>query len=160
GWMFEVVFDYGEHEPDAPGPAEAPGRTWHCRHDPFSSYRAGFEVRTYRLCQRILLFHHFGGEPGVGRDCLVRSLDLTYRGDPQRGQRVASFLATVTQTGYVRRGNGYLRRSLPPLELAYAELPSPAGLEVTEAAPEEAAHLPEGLNGADSQWIDLDGEGL
>ena len=48
------------------------------RDDPFSSYRAGFEVRTGRLCQRVLMFHHFAGEPGVGNDCLVRSTDFTY----------------------------------------------------------------------------------
>ena len=29
---------------------------WSCRNDPFSSYRSGFEVRTYRLCQRFLMF--------------------------------------------------------------------------------------------------------
>ena len=32
---------------------------WPYRSDPFSTYRAGFEVRTYRLCQRVLMFHHF-----------------------------------------------------------------------------------------------------
>ena len=42
------------------------GKPWACRHDPFSSYRAGFEVRTYRLCRRVLMFHHFPDEPGVG----------------------------------------------------------------------------------------------
>ena len=49
------------------------------REDPFSSYRAGFEVRTYRLCQRALMFHHFPDEAGVGNDCLVRSADGTVR---------------------------------------------------------------------------------
>jgi hypothetical protein len=42
--MFEVVFDYGEHDTDAPSPM-TPGE-WRFRDDPFSSYRAGFEVRT------------------------------------------------------------------------------------------------------------------
>jgi hypothetical protein len=55
-WLFEVVFDYGEHDPDVPLPEE-PGNLWPCRNDPFSSCRAGFEVRTYRLCQRVLMFH-------------------------------------------------------------------------------------------------------
>ena len=32
---------------------------WACRADPFSTYRAGFEIRTYRACQRILMFHQF-----------------------------------------------------------------------------------------------------
>src|ERR1044072_4038079 len=59
-WLFEVVFDYGEHALDDPHPAEQ--SEWLCRHDPFSSYRAGFELRTYRLFQRILMFHHFPEE--------------------------------------------------------------------------------------------------
>jgi virulence plasmid B protein len=74
-WLFEVVFDYGEHDPDAPTP-EAPGKHSPRRNDPFSSYRAGFEVRTYRLCQRVLMFHHFPNEPEVGANCLVRSTGL------------------------------------------------------------------------------------
>ncbi len=48
-WMFGVVFDYGEHDADAPGSNDS--GVWPVRNDPFSSYRAGFEVRTYRLCQ-------------------------------------------------------------------------------------------------------------
>jgi hypothetical protein len=66
-WMFEVVFDYGEHDAADPKPGGA-GR-WSCRRDAFSTYRAGFEVRTYRLCRRILMFHHFprcgGRRPGL-----------------------------------------------------------------------------------------------
>lgn len=81
--MFEVVFDYGEHETDAPAPGDA-GR-WDYRGDPFSSYRAGFEVRTTRLCQRVLMFHHFPGEEGVGANCLVRSTDFTYSHEQQSG---------------------------------------------------------------------------
>src|SRR5262249_36220559 len=78
GWMVEVVSDYGEHDADTPAPGDATVK-WLCRNDPFSSYRSGFEVRTYRLCQRVLLFHHFPGEDGVGTDCLVRSTDFVYR---------------------------------------------------------------------------------
>jgi hypothetical protein len=47
-WMFELEFDYGNSDPDRP---EQVG-SWTRRDDPFSSYRAGFEVRTYRLCHR------------------------------------------------------------------------------------------------------------
>lgn len=32
-----------------------------------SLIRPGFEVRTYRLCQRVLMFHHFEGEANVGQ---------------------------------------------------------------------------------------------
>ena len=93
GWMFEVVFDYGEHDAADPKPNDA--GDWHCRPDPFSSYRAGFEVRTCRLCQRVLMFHHFPGEAGVGRDCLVRSTAFYYRKTP-----IAAFVIAVTQSGY------------------------------------------------------------
>jgi hypothetical protein len=49
-WLFEVVFDYGEHDQTLPTPDPATAlTTWPCRNDPFSSYRSGFEIRTYRL---------------------------------------------------------------------------------------------------------------
>lgn len=119
-WMFEVVFDYGEHDPEDPkpddyeelAPSEEKKNKWLCRHDPFSSYRAGFEVRTYRLCQRVLMFHHFPNEEGVGKDCLVRSTDFVYRsirnnpGDFKQGHPIASFIGSATQTGHKRRSNG------------------------------------------------------
>src|SRR6185437_12887269 len=49
--VFEVVFDYGEHDPVTPTPDEA--QPWPARQDPTSTYRPGFEVRTYRLCRRV-----------------------------------------------------------------------------------------------------------
>lgn len=156
-WLFEVVFDYGEHDPDSPAPQEV--RPWTCRLDPFSSYRAGFEVRTYRLCRRVLMFHHFPDEPGVGRDCLVRSTDLLYRGDPARGEAVVSVAESVTQRGYRRRPDGsYLVRSMPPLEFGYTE----AVLDMRQHTldPQSAANLPAGLDGSVYRWVDLDGEGL
>jgi hypothetical protein len=52
-WFFEVVFDYGEHTTDLPQEVAE----WAIREDPFSTFRAGFEIRTYRLCQRVLMFH-------------------------------------------------------------------------------------------------------
>ena len=54
------------------------GTHWPVREDPFSTYRAGFEVRTYRLCRRVLMFHHFP-EESTGADCLVRSTEFEYR---------------------------------------------------------------------------------
>jgi RHS repeat-associated protein len=161
-WMFEVVFDYGEHDPDSPAPDD-PG-AWLCRHDPFSSYRAGFEVRTYRLCQRILMFHLFPEEQEIGQDCLVRSTDFTYQNirnnpdDLKQGNPVASFIASITQNGYRRQASGYLKKSLPPLEFTYS-LPvvNEAVQEIDTASLE---NLPAGLDGTTYQWVDLDGEGV
>jgi RHS repeat-associated protein len=160
-WMFEVVLDYGEHDAAAPAPDD-PG-DWLCRRDPFSTYRGGFELRSYRLCQRILMFHHFPGEPGVGADCLVRSTDLTYRDvrdDPDdrlMGHPLGAFLASITQAGYRRANGGYRRLAMPPLELEYSAMAMDETLhEVDEAS---LAHLPAGVDGRRWRWIDLDGDG-
>ena len=91
-WMFEVVFDYGEHGTTDPKPNDL--GDWFCRQDPFSTYRSGFEVRTYRLCRRVLMFHHFPDEAGVGQDCLVRSTGFDYQETP-----IAAFVTAVTQRG-------------------------------------------------------------
>ncbi len=152
GWMFEVIFDYGEHHPDDPKPNDA--GQWLCRLDPFSSYRAGFEVRTYRLCRRVLMFHHFPGEAGVGQDCLVRSTAFAFRETP-----IAAFMDAVTQSGYKRvAGGGYLKQSLPPLEFEYSA--AVIGQAVQDVDPTGGANLPSGVDGGAYQWVDLDGEGL
>jgi hypothetical protein len=163
GWMFEVVFDYGEHHPDDPTPND-PGE-WLCRNDPFSSYRAGFEVRTYRLCQRVLMFHHFPGEAGVGADCLVRSTDFVYRDirnnpdDRTHGHPIASFIAAIIQSGYTRaEAGGYRKKSLPPLEFAYSD--AVIGQDIHDVDPASLENLPYGVDGSAYQWVDLDGEGL
>ncbi|MCI0392945.1 MAG: FG-GAP-like repeat-containing protein [Acidobacteria bacterium] len=150
-WLMEVVFDYGEHDASNPTPND-PG-DWLCRDDPFSSYRSGFEARTYRLCRRVLMFHHFEGEEGVGKDCLVRSTDFNYTTN-----HIASFISSVSQSGYKRQGSGYLKRSLPPVEFKYSE----AVIEdkVRELAAESLENLPGGLDGSNYQWIDLDGDGV
>ncbi|MBK8639514.1 MAG: toxin [Chromatiaceae bacterium] len=159
GWMFEAVFDYGEHVAEAPTPNEA--GPWRSRVDPFSSYRAGFEVRTARLCRRVLMFHHFDGEPGVGTDCLVRSTDFGYSHDqdPANARNPAyTFLLSVTQSSYKRDAGAYRKRSLPPVEFAYTQ-PSVQD-SVHELDEESLANLPIGLDGAAYQWIDLHGEGI
>ena len=159
GWMFEVVFDYGEHDQDAPKPDDA-GK-WDFRKDPFSIYRAGFEVRTTRICQRVLMFHHFDGEEGIGNDCLVRSTDFTYsfEQDPTSAcNPVYTFLNEVTQSGYKRNESGYLKRSLPPVEFQYTQPMVQDRVEEVDAASLE--NLPMGVDGSVYQWTDLHGEGL
>ncbi len=158
-WHFEVIFDYGEHDANAPTPNDA--GPWPTRPDPFSSYRAGFEVRTYRICQRVLMFHHFLGEAGVGRDCLVRSTDFTFSDevDPTNVRNpVYTFLRAVTQTGYRRNNGGYDQRSLPPVEFEYTE---PIVQEVVEEIDSASLeNLPVGLDGSAYRWTDLHGEGI
>jgi hypothetical protein len=166
-WMFEVVFDYGEHNLNDPKPDD--GGEWLCRNDPFSSYRAGFEVRTYRLCQRVLMFHQFPDEVDVEQNCLVRSTDFVYRNirnDPEdlrKGHPVASFIAAVTQSGYKRQAAGvYSKKSLPPVKFEYSQVPNSAKLAqlpIRDVDVESLENLPIGLDGSSYQWMDLDGEG-
>ncbi len=162
-WMFDVIFDYGEHDAENPMPDDSD--SWLCRHDPFSSYRSGFELRTYRLCQRILIFHQFADEPDVGANCVVRSMDFVYRSnrgdntDLKRGHPVASFIASVTQRGYRRKPEGgYLVGSLPPLEFEYSDAIVSNDVHELDAASLE--NMPVGLDGRTYQWVDLDGEGV
>lgn len=159
-WMFEMVFDYGEHDQENPKPGDL--GQWSVRNDPFSSYRAGFEVRTYRLCQRVLMFHHFPDEAEVGQDCLVRSTDFTYSYEQNLTDvrnPIYSLLLSATQTGYKHSSTGdYIQKSLPPLEFTYSE-PN-IDETVRDVERESLENLPYGLDGTRYQWVDLDGEGL
>ncbi len=185
-WMFNVVFDHGEgfveeNSATSVRAAAMPVDPWPVRPDPFSTYRPGFEVRTYRRCRRILVFHRF---PELGPDpCLVRSTelhydDLDYDAAPSidgelshRGStRSGSFLRRIAQRGYLRdstqpvvvrggaRFSTYITRSLPPIELDYSR--ATIDDTVRELDAESLANLPVGLDGARYRFIDLDGEGL
>jgi hypothetical protein len=155
-WMFKVVFDYGEHNATHPTPSDS--GAWLCRPDPFSSYRSTFEIRTYRLCQRILMFHHFPDELSQ-EDVLVRSMNFTYDQNP-----TATYLTSISQLGYLLDSSGnYLSESLPPLDLTYSKFPTDAQLSKLVPQSFDAQTLrnvPAGVDGSAFQWIDLDGEGL
>ena len=163
-WFFEVVFDYGEHNQAIPTPQEM--GQWTLRPDPFSSYRSTFEVRTQRLCQRVLMFHHIADDPlpavQKGYDGLVRSTDFTYeyeQGPTNARVPLFSKLIAVTQNGYqLQADGGYLSRSLPPLEFSYSDAIIQA--ELRELDDDSLANLPIGIDGARYQWVDLDGDGL
>jgi RHS repeat-associated protein len=168
-WMFEAVFDYGDghylqESPDHEGrtfvhasSARAPRSHWPAREDPFSTYRSGFEVRTYRLCRRVLMFHHLPAELGVD-DYLVRSTEFEYH-----QKSIGSFVARVIQAGYKRQADGrYLKSSLPPLELTYSTSPLEDaafdGYQLTEI--DDVENLPAGIDGRAYRLVDLDGEGI
>lgn len=154
-WMFRVVLDHGEHyEEDASGTpvhvsASGEGRDWGIRKDAFSSYRTGFEVRTYRLCRSILMFHRFPDELGAA-DVLVNATHLAYD-----ESAVAARLVAVTTAGYRRRADGYLKRSLPTLEIAYSE--GTFDFDVRGDDAETRADAPAGSHRR--SWVDLDGDG-
>jgi RHS repeat-associated protein len=151
-WMFEVVFDYGEHDLSNPTPGD--DGQWLSRLDPISIYRSGFDVRAYRLCRRVLMFHHFEQELGK-RDYLVKSTEFEYRQLP-----IGSFVTSVIQTGFRFDDSAgeYIRTSIPPVEFTYTEAKVNDTIRSIDA--ESLENLPYGLDGSHYRWIDLDSEGL
>ena len=150
-FLFQVVFDYGEHDLDLPTIDEV--QKWPCRQDSFSTFRACFEIRTFRLCRRVMMFHDFQ-ELGT-TPCLVRSTDFTYVENP-----IASYLASATQIGYLRDNDaaGYKKASFPSLEFTYSSATVDPEVHFVDA--ESLRNLPIGLDAGKYQWIDLDSEGI
>lgn len=148
-WLFEVVLDYGDHADTTPAPT--PDSAWLARPDPYSTYRPGFEVRTYRLCRRLLLFHRFdalGPEP-----VLVSAYQLEHTLHP-----AGSTLAAVHHTRFRSDAEHLSQRSVPPLRLQYSEGKLAPGFEL---APDETSqNVPYGIDVGGYRWIDLYGEGL
>ncbi len=152
-WRFEVVFDYGEHATGAlPVPSDAgPAPAWTARNDPFSTHRPGFELRTYRLCRRILMFHRFP-ELNGGTPCLVGATELTHRSEP-----AGTVLESITYRGYRRNADGTTSdRAIPPLKLRYTATKLSTAFEAASAT----NNIPSGLDGAVYQWMDIKNEGL
>lgn len=179
-WLFEVVFDYDEDHVRALSDAAngyarvtaardpiSPDRVWPLRADAFSSHRAGFEVRTRRLCRRVLMFHLFEQadleQPppiaGTGHSggCLVKATEFSYSQEDHSG---LSLLSALTQVGFRWRADeaAYWKRSLPKLEFEYSRATISSRVCELDAASLE--NLPRGLDGTQFQWVDLDGEGL
>ncbi len=153
-WHFEVVFDYGEYrvEPTNLTPYHpSADAQWLARQDASSTYKAGFEIRTARLCHHILMFHRFaelnGAEP-----VLIHAMRCHYA-----ESATVTLLKAIEHIGYQHHpGQAYTVECLPPLEFSYASF-----------RPEEQAFLllqdeqNTPLTGADSYaLVDLYGEGI
>lgn len=174
GWLFEVVFDYGDHSgdpeppdptpPDPPtaptAPPAQPDQTWSTRADIHSSFKSGFDVRCYRLCNRILMFHRFDDpDPEqlysthtVTLPRLVRSTEIEYA-----PSAIASTLTSVTQRGWLYDAtDGWSTEKMPALVFTYTE----ALIDATTQVVDGMEDLPEGLDMSKWQWVDLEGEGL
>jgi hypothetical protein len=150
-FLFQLTLDYGEHAAAAPC---APAKDWDFRPDAFSEYKPGFEIRTTRLCKRVLLYHFFDELPGGS--ALVRSVELGFDTGTQRD---FSFLTSVVNTGYIKKADGtYTQKSLPPFEFTYQ--PHEWSKEVRTIGADEIVHSPSGLSDSTYQFTDLFNEGL
>ncbi|MEM7373663.1 MAG: SpvB/TcaC N-terminal domain-containing protein [Bacteroidota bacterium] len=149
-YLFSTVFDYGEYNPDSPYNLMS---EWDVRPDAYSDYKAGFEIRTTRLCKRVLLFHHFT-EAGE-YEGLVRSLNFGYDTNLEED---FTFLISMNAIGYIKRQDGsYSSKSLPPIEFSYQAHHWNRELQSMQA--EDLVHASTGL-GESYVWTDLYREGL
>ncbi|MFU1927405.1 SpvB/TcaC N-terminal domain-containing protein [Bordetella hinzii] len=165
-WLFELRFDYGEL--DEGNPMGEPERPWRYRLDAFSRYRSGFEVRTCRRCERVLMVHHIPDSPASpgrpaqpGYEGVVRSTDFVYDDaiDPVLADGpIHCFLKQARQTGWRQEGAVITRRSLPPVAFGYSEAIVQDAVE--DVDPRSLQNLPMGLDGTMYRWIDLHGEGV
>ncbi|MHC4675901.1 MAG: SpvB/TcaC N-terminal domain-containing protein, partial [Planctomycetota bacterium] len=164
-YVFEVLFDYGDlpevpvipfdtaQFPNKPSPEE-----WPVREDPFSSFRPGFEIRTLRRCERVLMLHHFKEGELEGAP-LVKSTDFEYaHNDDTR----LSMLTAVKVTGYRKDpqdGTKYLFRDMPPVTFGYSEF-KPQEQRYQSVTANGNDLPPRALNDPNFTLIDLFGDGL
>jgi RHS repeat-associated protein len=165
-YLFEMLFDYGDldanpsnayrRREDRAGetlPAHA-----RLRPDPFSSFRAGFEVRTLRRCERVLMFHH---APELKGDAptLVKAMSLEYAETP--ASRL-SLLTGVQVNGYRRRSpasDNFEQQSLPPLSFDYSTFEP--NRQRYQAVTAEGGEMPlNALSRPGMALVDVFGDGL
>lgn len=149
-YMFQTVFDYGQYDLNAPFGISG---DWAFRNDPFSEYKAGFEIRTTRLCRRVLQFHYF--PELTGGSALVKSMDFAYADNGNQG---FTFLKTATSQGYIKLSDGsYSAKQLPDIEFTYET--HQWNNEVKSIDLTDLEQAPAGLS-APYQFTDLYNEGL
>lgn len=168
-FAFEVIFDYGSHELDnlttTAADPYAEVRPWACRPDPFSSFRSGFELRTYRRCQNILLFHHFENENN-GNPFLVNRLQLAYYDTTDYSKvpdqtAVISCLKKVTITGCrIQSDSSYELLAKPDLELTFSVFDVAPTATFSTLTVADNGTIPGKLDTGDFLPVDLNGAGL
>jgi RHS repeat-associated protein len=142
-WCFEIVFDYGEHG----SVSVEPDRSWASRPDPQSVQRAGFPIRTHRLCRRILIAHRFA-ELG-NHATVVTAIELIHDLHP-----AGSTLREIHRVGY----RDQQARRVPPLRMQYSErLAYTEGDDLPVTALDD---VPAGFADHRHTFVDLYGEGV
>ncbi|MGF1585702.1 MAG: SpvB/TcaC N-terminal domain-containing protein [Bacteroidales bacterium] len=156
-YMFQTVFDYGTL---LPNDSFETINDWDFRPDAFSNYKAGFEIRTTRLCKRVLLFHVFE-ELAVKPDksdkkTLIKSLNFDYDSAVEQD---FTFLKAITSYGYIKKPDEtYSHKKLPPMEFEYQQ--HDWSTEVKQISADDLVHAPSGIDEQQYQFTDLFNEGL
>lgn len=155
-YVFEVVFDYGDLT-DLSYPVKQGGvevtSAWPQRPDPFSTFRPGFELRTLRRCQRVLMFHHF---QELQQPTLVKSTDFTHQ---QNADTSMSQLTSVVARSYQRVDNVYQTAAMPSLSFRYSVF-EPTKQRYQSLSVEDDSLPPAALSDANYALVDLFGDGM
>ncbi|MEZ5936521.1 MAG: SpvB/TcaC N-terminal domain-containing protein [Alphaproteobacteria bacterium] len=176
-YAFELLFDYGDletpddqrrsyaHKPPTPaGSVETFGEATSdpsavtpvpVREDPFSTFRAGFEIRTLRLCRRTLMIHHFAELDGP---TLVKATRFDLEREPASG---LSFLRGATLIGYRKKQDGsyHLPQGMPAVTFTYQPF-DPAKRRYRPIEAEGGELPPRSLADPSTALIDVFGDGL
>lgn len=157
-YMFQTVFDYGTTNINNQSFDQI--SLWDFRPDAFSDYKAGFEIRTTRLCKRVLLFHVFE-ELALRPDksdkkTLIKSVNFEYDTSTEQD---FTFLKTITSYGYIKKPDGtYSHKKLPPMEFGYQR--HEWNSEIKTISHDALVHSPGGIEQGPYQFVDLYNEGL
>ncbi len=157
-YMFQTVFDYGTT--DTSNEPFDKINTWDFRPDAFSDYKVGFEIRTTRLCKRVLLFHVFEElalKPDKSdKKTLVKSVNFDYDTSTEQD---FTFLKTITSYGYIKKPDGtYSHKKLPSMEFEYQK--HDWNNEIKSISNDALVHAPSGLDEQQYQFTDLFNDGL
>lgn len=167
-YAFELVFDYGEYELGKLNSGGVdphnPTLDWKCRPDAFSSFTSGFEIRTNRRCQNILLFNNFKKE--LGAYALVKRLSLDYTNN-FKYQDInvigPSLLQNVKLIGYRRVGklatDKYLSKEVPPITFSFSKLETPNTIDF-QTFKVKNGQMPNTLDQNGFSPVDLHKEGI
>ena len=164
-FIFRVIFDYGEHDTSTniPKNIDTEKNKWLCRRDPFSTHRSGFDIRTYRRCHRVLVFHCFDELPHS--PYLTKSVELIYDEHLSllsKNEKLSkfSFLVSAKQNGHLWNAatNHYDTSFLPEILIKYQQ--HEWSTEIKTLSNESLANAPVGLADKRYLWIDLYNEGI
>jgi RHS repeat-associated protein len=152
-FLVSVEFLYDD---DGDPPGTSPEFSRQSRPDPFSEYRAGFEIRTRRRCNWIVVRTH----PTKDSATSVRAYEFVYLDETTSDPAIlplncVSLLRRINVIGYDDAGNAH--RELPPLDFDYSRF-SPDARKFVAL---EGRSLPAtSLANPQMELIDLFGHGL
>lgn len=126
------------------------------RSDAFSSFKAGFEIRTEKLCYGVMISGYFKGQFN-DQQILMRAVTFSYQVDQLMP---LALLEKITQSGYewVQASGDYKMAELPPVTLQYTPFTPGTPLGFRKMVADHDLPIPGDFS--QFQLVDLYREGL